>query len=455
MTVIAAREDTGRRRHTGGGATVEPVEASSAVDRVVGRIQSNARANRERAARAANERARREAAQGPGARDAYLAGADTDQRAIDAGVAVRRPDVTAAGSRPAAALSGAARTQRLSPGAERIVAQDVETRIERASQEPIIANEDGRILPITPAQRITLTDYITAHPRAFPSFEEFFDAIAGLTGVDLADPASLEAVEFARSAWEAGGGHGREPETAQYETSDGYRARRGSRTFEAHYSSQRIDGGVDPATGQRRIVGLRTSPIAGMDAIPEPPADERGPVSPAVRSRRDLDGARMRQRIATQQAERQAYETANPRTQPFMVRLPAAVIANAEADAAFRARELGGRGKDIFTGAKRNVRGGKQMQLAAEQFVDAAPPAEVQPLNLTTPREGVDVTGQRPIAPQRVDGTQTRGSRTLAANPRMAAVGGAAAVLSGAVDIPIGDSGVSVGADGVSGSWKF
>jgi hypothetical protein len=415
---------------------------------IVQRVLRNAGDNRRRQEAVQAERQRLEDMIGADARRDYLSRGRNDPRAVAAGIVnPDRAEVAQVATRPESARRMADATQRLAPQAEAAIADHAAHAVEVRHADPIIINEDGRQIHLDGSQRIRLRDYLISHPRIFPTFEQYFDAIAGVSGFDLESDEALGAAQNARTVYEQGSGHGREPAAAAYETTEEYRAQRGTPQFEAQYDAQNIDMGIDPETEQQMIVGVRTSPVS-LPTVPEPPVAARRPVptdtSVEERARHDLDGARIRQRAerARQARVDQQMARVTPRPfmvtpRPFMVRIGQRAIANAEASYQFwRERE----------GKPRRAGGARQLALNPKQFVDPQ-----QGVNLDGEGDEIQVNGQPPIDPERVEGTQPRHERILNGlrndHPGLAAALGVAAVAAGE-EIDLGH-GASVSTEGV------
>lgn len=153
-------------------------------------------------------------------------------------------------------------------------------------QRPFTVRVDGQDVPISDDQRMALSEYINEHPRAFDTFADWFNAISTIRGV-TPDQLNVEQVVMARRQWdgsERGGVSGLAPPNAEFTLDPNYVRMRGDVTYGAEYRYRNIDMGIDPETGQRRIVGQRLSSVRGPQGpMPDAPESARRPITPEER----------------------------------------------------------------------------------------------------------------------------------------------------------------------------
>lgn len=294
---------------------------SGALDRLGGMIQENIQGNRQREQAARTERDRVNNDRGPARERQYVAGGaqrtdvarvnDTaafmrrnrgmpvpPQREPRANVITARHDLTETIDTVAQANVADARardaavseTQPIGPGAELTRGQGYGRR--GVLERPFVVRVEGRDVAISDSQRTALSEYVNEHPRAFGTFADWFNALSTINGV-RPEQLNVEQIALARRQWdnpEAGGPYSdprssrRGPPDAEFTLDPAYVAQRGDVTYGAEYPYQNIDQGIDPETGQRRIVGVRTGPVRGPQGPrPDAPESARRPISPEER----------------------------------------------------------------------------------------------------------------------------------------------------------------------------
>lgn len=153
-------------------------------------------------------------------------------------------------------------------------------------QRPFTVRVEGQDVPISDSQRVVLSEYVNEHPRAFDTFADWFNAISTIRGASP-DQLSVEEVAMARRRWngeEQGGSSGLVPPDPEFTLDPNYVRMRGDVSYGADYRFRNIDMGVDPETGQRRIVGQRLSPVRGPQGpAPDAPESARRPITPEER----------------------------------------------------------------------------------------------------------------------------------------------------------------------------
>lgn len=288
---------------------------SGALDRLGSLIGENIRGNREREGRARQERQRVEDDRGPERARQYIRGGaqrSDVQRTSDTVEFMRRtrglPQPAARSERApylarndmqeaidlvAEASASDSRARANSVTEENPVANGaVLTRGEGPGrrgvlQQPFVVRVDGQDVAVSDDQRTVLSEYIREHPRAFPTFADWYNAISTIDGNEP-DQLSVESIAMARRQWDnpeqGGPSRGLEPPDATFTLDPNYVRARGDVNYGAEYNYRNIDMGIDPETGQRRIVGQRTSAVRGPQGpAPDAPVSARRPITPEER----------------------------------------------------------------------------------------------------------------------------------------------------------------------------
>jgi hypothetical protein len=302
---------------------------SGALDRLGSLIGENIRGNRERAQRSRQERQRVNQDRGPERARQYIR---NDQRGRDAGVlndGATRRDVqqvsdTAAFMRRTQGMPQIL-PQRSEARAPHLARNDMQEAVDLVSQanaadsraransvteenpvangailtrgegfgrrgvlqQPFVVRVDGQDIAVSDEQRTVLSEYINEHPRAFQTFADWYNAISTIRGT-TPDQMSVEEIALARRQWDnpeqGGSSRGTAPPDATFTLDPNYVRMRGDVTYGAEYPYQNIDQGIDPETGQRRIVGVRTGPVRGPQGPrPDAPESARRPITPEER----------------------------------------------------------------------------------------------------------------------------------------------------------------------------
>jgi hypothetical protein len=295
----------------------------TAVDQLGGLIEENIRGNRERDQTARQERERVTAQRGPEREREYIRGGaqrQAVQRQADTSAFVRGnvlpdPVPRSSGGAPgmargdmreatdlvaeASASDARARDSSVSeanpraPGAE--LTRGAGDGRRGVLERPFTIRVDGQEIPISDSQRVVLSEYVREHPRAFGTFADWYNAISRIDN-RTPDQMSVEDIAMARREWtnpEQGGSRrrrGMEPDDATYYLDPEYVRARGDVNYGGEYRYRNVDQGIDPQTGQRRIVGQRLGPVRDRNTgrivtentrmeMPEEPESARIPIT--------------------------------------------------------------------------------------------------------------------------------------------------------------------------------
>jgi len=306
-------------------------------------------------------------------------------------------------------------------------------------QRPFTVRVDGQDVAISDNQRAVLSEYTREHPRAFPTFADWYNAISTIEGTQP-EQQSVESIVMARRQWdnpEQGSGprRGLEPPNASFTLDPAYVRARGDVNYSADYNYQNIDMGIDPETGQRRIVGQRTSPVRFPQgqAVPDAPESARRPITPEERLTAESELMRIvnrnqRERTSNRSRTLQRAADTNPNERQPVLDLPRqiadAVIARARLSAEVQnLRDTTGTTKaDMSKSGDQKDGGSKQSRhgtlMTAQEVADeqaARQRAGQQPVDGVSLQDpGVDPFSREPILPIRPSSEgESGGSRTL------------------------------------------
>lgn len=464
---------------------------SGALDRLGGIINENIRGNRDREQQASTERQRVNNERGPARESQYVR---NDQRARDAGilnesaqrtdvartndtaafmrrtrgmpvttrpspssVISRRGDLTEAIDMSAQANAADAQARDASvteaepnaPGAEMTRGQGPGRR--GVLERPFVVRVDGQDVAISDTQRTVLSEYVNQHPRAFGTFAEWFNAISTING-QTPEQLNVEQIALARRQWdnpEQGGVDPRAsrfaPPNAEFTLDPAYVARRGDVNYGADYPSQNIDQGIDPETGQRRIVGVRqgvvrdrqTGRVVDLNTrmqAPDAPESARRPISSEERLTAESELMRIVNRNRAERGNNRSRTIQRAADTDPNVRQPILNLPRQIADAVIARHRLAGEvqdlrrrqeanASDIQKGDGGNKGGDKQMQrgtimspqeVVDEQVARQRAAGAVDGIDLGNGEQQVDPFSREPILPIRppTEG-ESGGSRTL------------------------------------------
>lgn len=449
---------------------------SGALDRLGSLIGENIRGNREREGRARQERQRVEDDRGPERARQYIRGGaqrsdvarvnDTAafmRRSVPGGMpGARREqraptqahlnynDMAQAVDTVAQANAADARARDASVTEQNPVANGaVLTRGEGPGrrgvlQQPFVVRVEGQDIAVSDDQRTVLSEYIREHPRAFDTFADWFNAVSTVSGVRN-DQLSVEDVVMARRQWdnpEQGGTDPRAstfaPPNAEFTLDPDYVRARGDVHYGADYNYQNIDRGIDPQTGQRVIVGERTSAVRGPQGpAPDAPASARRPITPEERLTAESELMRIVNRNRTESGRgrsrtmQRAADT-DPNTRTPVLQLPRQIAETviARSRISQEIRDLRRQADTQQTSPRSDMTkngdgkgGSKQMQhgtlmtaqdVVQEQVRQQQATNAVNGIDLGNGQQQVDPFSREPILPiQPPQEGQSNGSRTI------------------------------------------
>lgn len=230
-------------------------------------------------------------------------------------------------------------------------------------QQPFVVRVDGQDVAVSDDQRTVLSEYIREHPRAFPTFADWYNAISTINGQEP-DQLSVESIAMARRQWDnpeqGGPSRGLEPPDATFTLDPAYVRARGDVNYGAEYNYRNIDMGIDPETGQRRIVGQRTSAVRGPQGpAPDAPMSARRPITPEERLTAESELMRIMNRNRAESGRgrsRTLQRAANtdPNTRTPILELPRQIAETviARSRLADDVRDLRRQAQDAPTGTK-------------------------------------------------------------------------------------------------------
>lgn len=310
-------------------------------------------------------------------------------------------------------------------------------------ERPFVVRVDGQDVAVSDQQRTVLSEYINEHPRAFPTFADWFNALSTINGNEP-DQLSVESIAMARRQWDnpeqGGPSRGLEPPDATFTLDPNYVRMRGDVNYGAEYNYRNIDMGIDPETGQRRIVGQRTSAVRGPQGpAPDAPASARRPITPEERLTAESELMRIMNRNRAESGRgrsRTIQRAANtdPNTRTPILELPRQIAETviARSRLADDVRDLRRQAQDSAPGTKAADKGLQKngtlmtpQDVVAEQVARDQNNNAVNGIDLGNGRQQVDPFSREPILPiQPPQEGQSNGSRTIDRLRRAGTVGG-------------------------------